>query len=618
MKNRNPKGIQLGVFFNAQKGGDIINKREKEVELAKLQAEEKELKHLKAIYNKAADDIAKKLKISNGKINVLLKDFDELDDVQKSILQSQIYQRNFQLSLKKQIDGFLSDLQTDQYKSIDEYLKGCYETGFLGTMYDLHGQGIPLVFPIDQKQAAAAIKLDPKISKNLYTKLGEDVGLLKKRIANNVSRGIATASTYKEIARNIAADSNVGFNRAMRITRTEGHGVQVQAAVDAQYKAKDAGADVVKSWDAALDKRTRDSHRQVDGEIRELDEKFSNGMMYPSDPAGGAAEVVNCRCALLQRAKWALDEDELETLKERAKYYGLDKTKNFDDFKQKYLKAAEAEKMAVKGVADINKEGSGMLGNLYEKHRVKNGLTSIPYDELGDSANTIVGANYGKMSVESATAFNDAIKNLADEYDTPLQKIRTMTKDEFVMNSNSFAYVVHNYSVDSAELVINPAKCKDIGQLTDRIKELSQNGYCVKIPDEAAGKYVATHEFAHTLLNLEQPLNKKTNWLNADYGKITKARNEIKEVYEQYMAEVEAITAKQKKAEFTAMTTFDEAAWKAAADLTAELNAVKLSNYSLESADEFLAEAFANEKIGTTPNKYSKQVIDILDKHFKG
>ena len=318
-----------------------MNKKQKEVELAKLKEEEKELKHLKAIYNKAADDIAEKLKISNGKINVLLKDFDELDDVQKSILQSQIYQRNFQLSLKKQIDGFLSDLQTDQYKSIDEYLKGCYETGFLGSMYDLHGQGIPLVFPIDQKQAAAAIKLDPKISKNLYTKLGEDVGLLKKRIANNVSRGIATASEYKVIARNIAADSNVGFNRAMRIARTEGHGVQVQAAVDVQHKAKEKGADIVKQWDAALDKRTRDSHRQVDGEIRELDEPFSNGMMYPSDSAGGAAEVVNCRCALLQRAKWALDDDELETLKERAAYYGLDKTKNFEDFRQKYLKAAE-------------------------------------------------------------------------------------------------------------------------------------------------------------------------------------------------------------------------------------------------------------------------------------
>ena len=239
-----------------------------------------------------------------------MKDFDELDDVQKSILQSQIYQRNFQLSLKKQVDGFLKDLTENQYNSIEEYMKNGYETGFIGTMYDLHGQGIPIITPVDQKQVVKAMQLDPKISKNLYTKLGEDVTLLKKRIANNVSRGIATSDSYANIARNVASTSNVGFNRAMRIARTEGHRVQVEAASDAQYAAKKAGADIVKQWNAALDGRTRESHARVDGEIRELDEKFSNGLKYPGDSAGGAAEVVNCRCALLQRAKWALDDGE--------------------------------------------------------------------------------------------------------------------------------------------------------------------------------------------------------------------------------------------------------------------------------------------------------------------
>lgn len=378
-----------------------MNKKQKEVELAKLNDEERELKRLKVIYNKAANDISEKLVLSNGKINLLLAHYDELDDVQKSILQSQIYQRNFQLSLKKQIDGFLKDLESKQYDSIDSYLKECYETGFVGTMYDLHGQGIPLIMPIDQKKVAAAIKLDPKISKNLYTKLGEDVAFLKKRIANNISRGIATASEYKVIARNIAADSNVGFNRAMRIARTEGHGVQVQAAVDVQHEAKAKGADIVKQWDAALDGRTRESHRRVDGEIRELDEKFSNNMMYPSDPAGGAAEVVNCRCALLQRAKWALDEEELETLKERAKYFKLDKTENFEDFKKKYLKAAEnvasqATKKSSKTVENtdkkVYKEGekldiSGFSPAFTTKAEAKN------TQKLVDYVNSLEGAN---------------------------------------------------------------------------------------------------------------------------------------------------------------------------------------------------------------------------------
>ena len=314
---------------------------EKEVELAKLKAEEKELKHLKAIYDKAADDIMKKIEISNGKISVLLANWDDLTDEEKSIYQSQIYQRNFQKSLKTQIDGFLKDLNSKQYATMTEYMEDCYKNGYLGAMYSIHKQGIPIISPIDQKKVTKAMFTDSKISKKLYTKLGEDVGLLKKRIANNLSRGIATASDYKVIARNIAADSNVGFNRAMRITRTEGNRISNESAYDASMSAKDKGADVVKSWDAALDGRTRESHRQVDGEIRELDEPFSNGMMYPSDPAGGAAEVVNCRCALLQRAKWALDEDELQTLKDRAAFYGLDKTENFNDFKQKYLKIVE-------------------------------------------------------------------------------------------------------------------------------------------------------------------------------------------------------------------------------------------------------------------------------------
>ena len=77
----------------------------------------------------------------------------------------------------------------------------------------------------------------------------------------------------------------------------------------------------------------------LDGQTRELEEPFEvagRKAMYPSG-FGIASEDIHCRCALLQRATWALDNDELQTLKERAEYFGLDKTDDFEEFKSKYL-----------------------------------------------------------------------------------------------------------------------------------------------------------------------------------------------------------------------------------------------------------------------------------------
>ena len=52
-----------------------------------------------------------------------------------------------------------------------------------------------------------------------------------------------------------------------------------------------------KIWHAAHDTRTRKSHLKVDEEIVPINEKFSNGLMYPGDKSGDIKEWVNCRCS---------------------------------------------------------------------------------------------------------------------------------------------------------------------------------------------------------------------------------------------------------------------------------------------------------------------------------
>ena len=356
-----------------------MNKRQKIVQEQFLNNEEAVIKRLKSVYGQSLKDITGKLSSLDSSISALQKAVEDVTEDEignlaaaflnskkhytpeeaketlQSMLQSKVYQKNYQKALKKQVGDVLDKMHDKEFKTVEDYLKTCYEDGFIGTMYDLQGQGIPLCFPMDQEAMVRAVQLDSKISQGLYSRLGEDVSLLKKKITAQVSRGISTGMSFQQVARQLANYTNIGFNNAVRIARTEGHRIQVQSGMDACYKAKEKGADVVKQWDAALDARTRETHAAVDGEIRELDKPFSNGLMFPGDPSGGAAEVINCRCALLQRARWALDDAELETLKKRAEYFGLDKADAFDDFKKKYLKEAEkiSEVKEIKNALDF-------------------------------------------------------------------------------------------------------------------------------------------------------------------------------------------------------------------------------------------------------------------------
>lgn len=332
-----------------------MNKWEKEVQQSLLDSEEAALKELEKQYAAALKDIKEKVKLFQADIDLLDQALSQegLDDTTRALLQSQkrskIYQQNYQKALQGQVSGILDKMHGDNYATIDKYLNGCYETGYIGTMYDIAGQGVPLVIPVDQAAAVKAVLTDSKVSNGLYNALGVDLAKLKKSIAQEISRGIASSLSYADIARNISSVSKAPLSRAKTIARTEGHRIQQTSSRDAQYAAKKKGADVLKQWDAALDGRTRDSHARVDGEIKELDEKFSNGLMFPGDPSGGAAEVVNCRCTSNTRARWALDDEELNTLKERAEYFGLDKTENFEEYKRKYLNLpANADIMSAK------------------------------------------------------------------------------------------------------------------------------------------------------------------------------------------------------------------------------------------------------------------------------
>ena len=332
-----------------------MNKAQREVAEYLLDKEERIIRQLERQYQLALEDV-------EMDIRILLMDEQT---------PSRIHRVEYQRRLKKQIETTLETLHRNEYKTINAFLQDSYKDSFVGTMYDLHSQGVPVIVPIDQNAAVKAIQLDTQLSDRkihpnsngehvtLYESLGVDVDNLKETIRLEITRGLATNMQPEVIARNIANLTKAPLSRAKTIARTEAHRIQQASAQDAREKAISRGANVVKQWDATMDGATRKAHRELDGKIVEVNEHFVYGSlkaMYPGD-FGDPAQDCNCRCVAVQRARWALGEEELEEQKRRAEFFGLGedeaKKQQFAEYEKKYLKAESDIKKAQDKQAQI-------------------------------------------------------------------------------------------------------------------------------------------------------------------------------------------------------------------------------------------------------------------------
>jgi len=133
-----------------------------------------------------------------------------------------------------------------------------------------------------------------------------------------VEKGIEDQTPLRDIGKQIEERfENIGQKRAETIARTEALtavSVGKQAALE---NAKEViGEDnLVKVWINLGDLRVRGNpggaypnskadHWVLQGETREVDEPFTNGLMYPRDlKSGDPSEVINCRCDFLMVPK---------------------------------------------------------------------------------------------------------------------------------------------------------------------------------------------------------------------------------------------------------------------------------------------------------------------------
>ena len=86
-----------------------MNKAQKQVTKAQLNREKQAIKELKQVYQRALRDCEQKI-----------RGLSERTDMEN--LQSIIYQKQYQEALKAQLEGVLSNLQSNSYATVSDYL----------------------------------------------------------------------------------------------------------------------------------------------------------------------------------------------------------------------------------------------------------------------------------------------------------------------------------------------------------------------------------------------------------------------------------------------------------------------------------------------------------------
>lgn len=188
--------------------------------------------------------------------------------------------------------------------------------------------------------------------------------------------------------------------------------------IDCAYRAKELGCDTVKQWNSTLDGKTRESHQRVDKEWRELDKPFSNGLMYPGDPNGKAAEVVNCRCSVDDVPRWYVEKGGGQYRRDNITGEIIEAS-NYQEWKEKYYSYIDNLK---KDVIINNRTYSYIDDNKWNKliNVCKNNETQAEHNQIWRHQSQKQKAGYVQTSnsykINAALRLNDTTSLKPDDF----------------------------------------------------------------------------------------------------------------------------------------------------------------------------------------------------------
>lgn len=260
-------------------------------------------KDLEAIYIKAYAKIKQDLSIEMQKI----KELPPTATAQERYIEAQKANRLEKIALK------LTDLLNQTNKaamdiSYDTWIKSYIDNyNFASYVLGVGTDNIDNFPPITQNEAEKVLKDDTNPLNIIAMDDLEDKKQLSRDIKSVLIAGVLAGLTISTINKNLKSVIDKNYNQAVKIGTTETGRVESVAKFSVFEKgSNEHGIKQEKEWIATLDKRTRRAHAKADGQTVPLDKPFIVGgekMMYPRDPAGGASNVIRCRCQMITKIK---------------------------------------------------------------------------------------------------------------------------------------------------------------------------------------------------------------------------------------------------------------------------------------------------------------------------
>lgn len=230
------------------------------------------------------------------------------------------------------------------------------------TAYQISGMVPGASFEIYNEQAVKNLIMDNRNVtefRTLRVNPVRDYEWNSRQIKNVLASGIIRGLSIDNLADEFLTVMQRNRAAAIRNARTAVTGAQNAGRLDTMNAAENMGIEVKKQWHSMEDARVRHTHAMLNGQIRDKNKPFGNGLMYPGDSKGAPAEVYNCRCRMEYILPKYMDSKSTDTYDkwdklspeqkkaEEAKYNAWVKSSNAKAEEQKKIKITREERKSI-------------------------------------------------------------------------------------------------------------------------------------------------------------------------------------------------------------------------------------------------------------------------------